>query len=229
MSEVHPAPRSGADPRAWLEAQGAYARDLAAFQAGAPSVSDYSMDEVLRAIQPAHKLGFSWSMSNRSEGCTITVRHVGGWEDASYLRDASSWPAHLALLLGVPCVAAEDRPDWDNLPAAADPAPEPAAAAQEEPQVEPDEFDDAPDLMGPGTPDGEVLPEDRRLLSDADKATAIALLKAMRPDERQRFTVAFRSHFNVDPKVKRISDHICQVVHQRFIADFIDELEATAA
>lgn len=228
MSTDQPTPRSGADPRAWLEAQGAYARDLAKFQATRPVVLSHAMGDVLATIEPIHKLGFSWSMSASDHGTAITVRHVGGWEDTSYVKAGEPWAA-LALLLGVPCAAGGDPPDWDNLPAAAEAAPEPAAAVQEEPPAELDEFADEADLMGPGSPDGEVLPEDRQLLSDSDRATAIALVKAMKPDERQRFTIAFRSHFNVPREVKRISDHIAQVQHQRFIADFIDELERSAA
>lgn len=221
-------PVATADPCAWIEAQGALAKALAEFQATRPTCCSFELSDVLQAIEPAHRLGFSWSIIHELDGSCCQIMHSGGWSITSHLIDGLSTGEALATALGVTmtpaaCSAASVSTATAQPQQQATPQPKPA-----EP-IERDEFADEPDLIGPGGPECEVLPEDRQLLSDADKATCIALIKAMKPDERQRFTVAFRSHFNVDRSVKRISDHINQAQHQQFIIEFLDELELVAA
>lgn len=228
MTSPPAAPLATADPCAWIEAQGAFAQSLAEFQASRPSCSSFDLADVLPAIEPVHKLGFSWTIIHEPDGSACQVMHRAGWSITTHLVDGLSTGEALATALGVTmapvaCSAAPVSIAPAQPQQQATPEPKPA-----EP-VERDEFADEPDLIGPGAPECEVLPEDRQLLSDADKATCIALIKAMKPDERQRFTVAFRSHFNVDRSVKRISDHINQVQHQQFIIEFLDELELVAA
>jgi len=216
-----------ADPCAWIEAQGALAQALAEFQATRPVCRSFDLLDVLPAIEPAHQLGFSWSIIHEPDGSCCQIHHRGGWSLTSHLIDGLSTGEALATALGVVM-----KPEVESAgsvsvataqPQQVEPAPQPAKP------VERDEFADEPDLIGPDAPDFEVLSEDHQLLSDADKSTCIALIKAMQPDARQQFTIAFRSHFNVDRTVKRISDHITQVQHQKFIAEFLDELEMTAA
>ena len=83
--------------------------------------------------------------------------------------------------------------------------------------------------MGEGVPETPVLPEDRAALSEADRETCIAMVRAMTPEQRKQFTVAFRSHFNVDKSSRTIAPHIVQIQHQKFIQSFVDELELSGA
>jgi hypothetical protein len=227
MTSPPAAIKAAADPCAWIEAQGAFASDLAVFQAHRPACTSHELADVLAAIEPVHKLGFSWSIIHEPDGSCCQVMHRSGWSLTTHLIDGLCTGEALATAFGV---VLADKPAAPAAVATAQSKPS-AAKAEQPPAAaeEPDEFADEPDLIGPGAPENEVLPEDRQLLSDSDKATCIALIKSMKPDERQRFTVAFRSHFNVDRSVKRISDHINQVQHQLFITEFLDELELIAA
>ena len=51
------------------------------------------------------------------------------------------------------------------------------------------------------------------------------MLKALPADARRKFTIAFRSHFEVDENVKAVGGCIVQRKHQLFVQDFIDEVE----
>ena len=215
-----PAP-DGAAMTAWLEAQGSFAADLAQFQATAPACSSYEMADVLQAIAPAQQLGFAYSIQWLPEAVQVRLMHRSGWDMNAVLPpDETAWKA-LADLLGVPvgvaCSAAAVQPKQA-------PAPVAVCAAPAAPAAEPDEFGDA-DLMGDGTPDTPVLPEDREPLSEADRETCLSMIRALTQEQRRQFTIAFRSHFNVDKSQRAIAPHIVQVQHQKFIQAYIDELE----
>jgi hypothetical protein len=225
----------GAAMRAWLEAQGAFAADLAAFQSTNPTTASYDMADVLAAIAPAQQLGFAYSVRWVSDQIEVRLMHRSGWDLIS-IDGGNAWEA-LADLLGVPLAPAAHVAAAQPEPAPAPaPAPTPAKAKvlpvavavvpepAPTPAAEPDEFADA-DLMGEGTPDTPVLPEDREPLNEADRETCLAMIRAITPEQRKAFTIAFRSHFNVDKSSRTIAPHIVQVQHQKFIQSYIDELE----
>jgi len=223
-----PAP-DATDPRAWFEAQGAFAADLAAFQATNPMTPSYVMEDVLRAAAPAFKLGFAYSIQwVQDDVAHVRLMHRSGWDLVSVAVSAVGLWESLADLLGItpgqPASAfstlAEPTPAAAPEPVAAAPEPTPTPA----PAPDPDEFADA-DLMGEGTPDTPVLPEDREPLSEADRETCLAMIRAATSEQRKQFNIAFRSHFNIDKSQRTIAPHIVQVQHQKFIQTFLDELE----
>jgi hypothetical protein len=215
---------------AWLEAQGTFADELATFQATQPTCTSYDMPDVLRAIAPAQQQGFAYSITSLQDGFQLRVMHRSGWDLISTLEIGESpWKA-LALLMGVPVSTSQDasavQPEQIAVSASepACPMPAPVLAAVPEPAEEPDEFADA-DLMGEGTPETPVLPEDRAALSESDRETCLSLVRALTQEQRKAFTIAFRSHFNVDKNSRTIAPHIVQVQHQKFIQTYVDELE----
>jgi hypothetical protein len=77
---------------------------------------------------------------------------------------------------------------------------------------------------------GEVVPEpaDRSAedpLTDAEKATAKAMIKGMAADQRKAFTIAFRHAFRVPAEQTAIAPLIVQFKH----LDFIDRFTGEAA
>jgi hypothetical protein len=202
-----------------IAAAGAFAKALAAFQATIPTTTSYAMDDVLIAMAPAQKLGFGFAVQQFIDNeAKVSLLHAGGWRIDSSVRRFGPGFA-LANLLGIQLASAGDAA---QAPALKDTAPDPQAPAPVTP--DPDEFADA-DLMGEGVPETPVLPEDRAALNEADRETCLAMIRALTPEQRKSFTVAFRSHFNVDKSSRVIAPHIVQVQHQKFIQSFIDELE----
>lgn len=106
-----------------------------------------------------------------------------------------------------------DQPEPE--PACPMPTPKPAQAAV------PFEVADEVDEFAEDSIPAELLVE----LSESDRKTCVAMVKALKPDERKSFTVAFRSHFKVPSSEPSIGKLITQVQHQRFVQSFIDELE----
>ncbi len=102
---------------------------------------------------------------------------------------------------------------------------EPGVATAPPAVIEPFEPASDVDPIGPGAPDTPTLEEDREALSESDRQTSINMIKAMTPDDRKKFTVEFRDHFNVPRESKTISPHFLQVMHQKFLQNFLDELE----
>lgn len=233
MNSATPARAGIADPSAWIAAHGAMAAALATFQASNPTARSTHIDDVVAAMAPAYALGFAHSRRLVSDGLEVTLHHSGGWDTSvtTAEADANAYGFALAGLLGIriggaQATEAEASAQLDQLIEQADALqqptclmPAPAAEAQAEPEEEP--FD----LMGPGSPDNEVLPENLAPLSDGDTATAIGMLKSLAPDARKRFTVEFRDHFNVPRESKTITPHITQKQHLDFIQTFLNELE----
>jgi len=210
----------------WLKAQGAFASCLSQFQLTNPRAKTMAMEDVLEAIQPAMALGFCYSIQWLDpESCQVRLMHASGWDLVSYLKpNESPWQA-LADLLGVPTNGAAQQPPAAALAVVPEPAPEPTPEPPAPASLpDPDEFGDA-DLMGEGTPDSPVLPEDRQALSEADREFCLAMIRNLTAEQRKQFTIAFRSHFNVDKSQRTISPSIVQMQHQKFIQSFVDELE----
>jgi hypothetical protein len=201
-----------------IAAAAAFAKALAEFQATSPTAASYALEDVLIAMAPARRLGFAYSVQRLIDGEEISLLHADGFIIGSIVGSYGPGLA-LANLLGIHLAPAGDAA---QPPAPKATAPKPQAPAPVTP--DPDEFADA-DLMGEGVPETPVLPEDRAALNEADRETCLAMIRALTPEQRKSFTVAFRSHFNVDKSSRVIAPHIVQVQHQKFIQSFIDELE----
>jgi hypothetical protein len=214
------------------------AADLSAFQSAAPSTPSTDLADVLQSMTPAFAKGFAYScrLSQDQHGrhLEVVLMHASGWDvSSSVLLDADSDPFAMAGLLlagllgirvGESVATAQQQPEvCEELEALIQQADLAAAA------VEPEEQEEELDLIGEGSPDHPVPAEQLQPLSKADQATCIAMLKALQPAARQSFTVAFRSHFNVDKSERTISKLITQVQHKLFIQGFLDELELQEA
>lgn len=205
-------------------------QDLVQWQATGPTTSSLDLDAVLAAAQPLLSGRFAWSVSFTGDGSTdfpvaqhIALLHVSG---ASLSTVVHTYPdglgAALAGLLGLrvadeatACAALDQLIEQSaaqgaELEAAVD--AESKAASEAEPTQE---------LGGSmsGEDDGDIE------LSEADRKTCLSMLKALPADARRRFTIAFRSHFEVDESVKQVGSCITQRQHQLFVQDFIDEVE----
>jgi hypothetical protein len=215
-------------------------QELAAWQATNPTTPSLDFDAVLAAAAALLNGRFAWSVHFTGDGSAdfpvaqnVVLLHVSG---ASLSTVVPSYPeglgAALAGLLGLrlgepgksvltvgPDAAASAMLDRliEQSDAAvkqskgkAKPATETLAAPEPEPPVEVDE------LM-PAADDPE--------LSEADRQTCLAMLKALPADARRSFTIAFRSHFEVDDSVKQVGGCITHERHRLFVQDFIDEIE----
>lgn len=234
-----PEPLASGDPSALFAAQGAFAADLATFQAMAPTCASYDMEDVLQAFAPAHLLGFAFSISQGLDSVQVSLLHRSGWDRIAAMEEGNAWQL-LADLAGIrlgdgtatppeplPAVAPVAKPaSIERLPAGMTMQAPPAATTE---PAEPDEFGDEVDPIGSGTPDGPTNPEDRQPLSESDRETCLAMIRALSPEQRKQFQVAFRSHFNIGRESRTITPHIVQVQHQRFIQLFVDELELSGA
>lgn len=210
------------DPGVWLQAQGAFAADLAAFQSSMPSAPSDAIEHLLPALEPIHHHGFCWSIAVDTSGAIVSLLHRSGWDASAQVADAADAYGALASLAGIvigdfgsPVSAVTAQPQQPVLSVVA--ASQPSATA------EPDEFGD--DLIGPGKQDHPILHEDQQPLSAADRETCLGLIRAMAPDVRKSFTVAFRSHFNIGRESQKIAPHIVQQVHMKFIQSYLDEIE----
>ena len=203
-----------------IAAAAAFAKALAQFQATSPTAASFALEDVLIAMAPARRLGFAYSVQQLIDIEEISLLHDAGWSISSIVGSYGPGFA-LANLLGIQLASAGDAA---QAPAPKATAPEPQAPPPAPATPDPDEFADA-DLMGEGVPETPVLPEDRAALNEADRETCLAMIRALTPEQRKSFTVAFRSHFNVDKSSRVIAPHIVQVQHQKFIQSFIDELE----
>ena len=234
MNSATPAKAGIADPTPWIAAHGAMAEALAQFQTANPSARSSHINDVVEAMAPAFALGFAHSRRVAGDGLEVILHHCSGWDTSAYTTDADphAYGFALAGLLGmrigdVQAAEGEAGAKLDALIEQADalheqpacPMPTPSQLDPVEPEAEPI------DLMGPGSPDNEVLPENLAALSDSDKATAIGILKSLAPDARKQFTVQFRDHFNVPRESKTITPHITQKQHLNFVQTFMDEIE----
>jgi len=213
---------------AW-DAQLAFNRDLAAFQATGATVSDLSLLAVLEAARPAFEAGFCYLVRQDSDGVEVCLRHVGGAEEISSADAATMCSPALLLagLLGIPV-------DPDVL------SSEPEQHAEESAQVQPERISasasdpeppaaaEEPDLMGPESPpDRPGNHPSLQPLTAEQVATAVAMVKAMDAAQRKSFTIAFRHAFSIDPSVLRIASEIKQIQHLEFVDRFTCEAAGT--
>lgn len=230
MSPALASPKSAgiAIPDAWIAAQGALAADLATFQAAKPQARSHAFDDVIEAMGPAFKLGFAYSLKSTAAELTVTLMHKGGWDLAVSAPAETGAGTLLADLLGIRVTdAAAIVQLQQDVAEPVCPMPEPACPMplpDPEPEVVPFDVADEVDEFAEESIPAELLVE----LSDSDRKTCVAMVKALKPDERKSFTVAFRSHFQVPSSEPSIGKLITQVQHQRFVQSFIDELELQA-
>jgi len=219
----------------------ALCQELAAWQATSPTTPSLDFDAVLAAAAPLLKERFAWSVHFTGDGSAdfpvaqnIVLLHASG---ASLSTVVPTYPdglgAAFAGLLGLRLATstkpvlkvgpdAEASAMLDRLIEKADAAAKPAkpkaktetvATPEPEPPIEVDEFMDA-----------DAAADDAEL-SEADRQTCLAMLKALPADARRSFTIAFRSHFEVDDSVKQVGGCITHERHRLFVQDFIDEIE----
>lgn len=212
------------------------AADLASFQKLRPVAASSAIDDVIDAMAPAFELGFAYSFRDLlvEQGIELTIHHTSGWDRCTTATSATLGHA-IAGLMGIRIVSAqasegEASSQLDQLIEQADAAASGACPMKAfEPPAEPEEAPEPMNLMGEGMPDHELLPEQLEPLSDADKTTCLAMLKAMAADERKAFSVAFRDHFNVPREAKVLTPHITLQVHKAFIETFLNERELQEA
>jgi hypothetical protein len=239
---VHPAP-----PEAELlsphqqhwRAEAQMAEDLSEFQAQLQPARELTLLAVIEAAKPAFERGFSFSVRSGSGGTTVLLMHKGGAQqsadDDSYDADFSISARLLAGLLGIP-VAPSPRPSKDEEIAPqleAEVVSTTQAAAGHEPQVPlesaaeeaiPEQDDEErldPELELEATAAAEPLDPQLEPLSPEEISTLTGMLKAMARNDKEswkRFTIAFRSHFQVPSTARTITDRVTQRRH----ADFID-------
>lgn len=191
-------------------------------------------------LKEANEHGFSWQfMAAEPPYVDVLLRHEMG----GMARATGTHPT--AVLLGLlGCLPPDLVPSWlleqerQETPEAVrsvvvtpEPAAAPAPTAEAEPAPAPvaDAATAAAESLAAATA-GEVVPEagDRSAedpLTDAEKATAKAMIKGMAPDQRRQFTIAFRHAFRVPADQTAIAPLIQQFCH----LDFIDRFTGEAA
>lgn len=200
------------------------AADLATFQAAKPQARSHAFDDVIEAMGPAFKLGFAYSLKSTAAELTVTLMHRGGWDLTASASAEAGAGSLLADLLGIRVTdAAAIAQLQQDVAEPACPMPEPVCPMPV-PAVVPFDVGDEVDEFAEDSIPAELLVE----LSESDRKTCVAMVKALKPDERKSFTVAFRSHFQVPSSEPSIGKLITQVQHQRFVQSFIDELELQA-
>lgn len=195
-----------------------------------------TLPAVLAAALPALEAGFSYSARHRGGELTVVLHYqdaeLGSSAPAPLNSYCETTARLLAGLLGIPLRELDDSsepaptpsplplqqqapilevvPDLPApVPAAAEAAATvpPAAAAEDELEEEEDEeFDDGLGSPDPTTP-----------LDDAQKATAVQMVKVLPVEQRKAFTKAFRELFQVPADAKQIVPFITELRHLQFI------------
>jgi len=214
------------DPLAVGGPQAAMHQDLLVWQATGPTTSSFALDDVLTAAEPLLRTSFAWSLSIVGDGKAespiaqrVSLLHAAGGQLGSIAPDGPG--AALAGLLGLRLSddASASAAKLDALVEQVTPTAKPKSKVKPEPEPETkSEPSSAEDALS-------ALPDDDAELSDSDRQTCLAMLKALPPDARRSFTIAFRSHFDVSDSVKQVGVCITHARHQLFVQDFIDEIE----
>jgi hypothetical protein len=215
-----------------FDAQAAFSEALAAFQLKLPAEG---MNPAA-AAQAASAHGFSWLCRPVDDQLVeVCLRHSAG---ACELAIGGSVTRLLAGLLGLPLMA----DDLELIGAAPVPAAKPAKpTSAPEPEPEPAK----PEPAAPAAIDvaaaalaaatgGAVAPVDEPAtdgpaatdpLSDTERQTAVAMLKALTAAHRKAFAISFRDAFRVAKEEKSIAPLITERRH----LDFIDRFTVEAA
>ena len=197
-----------------FEADASYSAALAEFQATVP-------DNIhpIQAARQAAALGFCWFSRPIDTGFVeVRLRHSGG---ADSVAEGSSVPELLAGLLGIV---------WPQAAQAAEPDEKcnsrilcPSEHAEPEPADEPEPVQVAAESLAAATsgvvieePVADPEPDPTTPLTAEQKAVAVNMIKALSADQRQAFTISFRSAFAVDRSVRVIAPVITELRHLQF-------------
>ena len=185
-----------------FEADQAFSTALAAVQSSfQPGLSP------IEAARKANAHGFAWLSRPCDDDpalVQVMLRHQGGAETAAVGDNIAQL---LAGLLGIALqpAAQTSEPEGGGDPApVVCPAVRPAAPVDPEPEAEPEQ-------------DPEPASQ---LLDDQQKATAVAMCKAMDAATRKAFTISFRDAFRVDRDARSIIPLITELKHLEFIDRF---------
>ena len=215
--------------RQW-QAECVLAEALSGFQADLKPATDFSLAAVVTAAKPAFAMGFSFSVQSSGEGTVVVLMHKDGAqlsaETSAYDADFALSARLLAGLLGIP-VQPQAQPNKAGATQAEPSSAEPSAAAEAcEPLPRPS--DPAPQQVATPAEEPEHDPLGLEPLEPQEIATLTAMLKAMARSDKEiwkRFTIAFRSQFQVPSTARTITDRVTQRRH----ADFIDRFERELA
>ena len=198
-----------------FEADASYSAALAEFQATVPENI-----HPIQAARQAAALGFCWfSRPIDTDFVEVRLRHSGG---ADSVAEGSSVPELLAGLLGIvwPQVAQAAEPDGICDLRIKCPSehsePVPVTVTPELVQVAAESLAAATSGVVVTEPVADPEPDPTTLLTAEQKAVAIGMIKSLTADQRQAFTISFRSAFAVDRAVKAIAPVIQQLQHLHF-------------
>jgi hypothetical protein len=185
-----------------FEADQAFSTALAAVQSSfQPGLSP------IEAARKANAHGFAWLSRPCDDDpalVQVMLRHQGGAETAAVGDNIAQL---LAGLLGIALQPAaqtsEPEVGGDDADPVVCPAVRPAAPVDPEPEAEPEQQQPA-----------------SQLLDDQQKATAVAMCKAMDAATRKAFTISFRDAFRVDRDARSIIPLITELKHLEFIDRF---------
>jgi hypothetical protein len=215
--------------RQW-QAECVLAEALSAFQANLQPATELSLAAVVTAAKPAFAMGFSFSVQSSGEGTVVVLMHKEGAqlsaETSSYDADFALSARLLAGLLGIPVLPQAQPSKAGETTAAPSSAAASAAAAAVEPQPSPS--DHGHQQVASPAEEPEHDPLGLEPLEPQEIATLTAMLKAMARSDKEvwkRFTIAFRSQFQVPSTARTITDRVTQRRH----ADFIDRFERELA
>jgi hypothetical protein len=228
-----PSEHTSPHERQW-QAECVLAEALSAFQADLKPATDFSLAAVVTAAKPAFSMGFSFSVQSTGESTVVVLMHKDGAqlsaETSTYDADFTLSARLLAGLLGIP-VTQQAQPSKAGAAmavssSAAPSTPSSAAADAGEPQPTPS--DPARQQVATPAEEPEHEPLGLEPLEPQEIATLTAMLKAMARSDKEvwkRFTIAFRSQFQVPSTARTITDRVTQRRH----ADFIDRFERELA
>ena len=221
LSSEHTSPHE----RQW-QAECVLAEALSAFQANLKPATELSLAAVVTAAKPAFSMGFSFSVQSTGESTVVVLMHKDGAqlsaETSAYDTDFALSARLLAGLLGIP-VLPQAQPSK-----AGEETATPSSAAAEAGEPQPSPSDPAPQQVASPSEEPEHDPLGLEPLEPQEIATLTAMLKAMARSDKEvwkRFTIAFRSQFQVPSTARTITDRVTQRRH----ADFIDRFERELA
>jgi len=198
-----------------FEADASYSAALAEFQATVPENI-----HPIQAARQAAALGFCWFSRPIDTGFVeVRLRHSGG---ADSVAEGSSVPELLAGLLGLvwPQVAQAAEPEEKCVSrikcAGEQSEPVPVTVTPELVQVAAESLAAATSGVVVAEPVADPEPDPATPLTAEQKAVAINMIKSLTADQRQAFTISFRSAFAVDRAVKAIAPVITELRHLCF-------------
>lgn len=199
---------------------------LSAFQQSAVRTQPVppSLQAVLTAAMPAFEAGFAYTASHFAGELTVAIHYQGaelGSSAPASLTSYSETAARLlAGLLGIPLLELEDSSEPEQ-PASGSPAPAlqvvPVPAEPAEPQPDPEPVADDDLEEEEEFDDGLELEDVTRALSEAEKATAVQMVKVLPTEQRKAFTKTFREVFQVPADAKQVVPFITELRHLQFI------------